>query len=219
MHFSASFRVNIDNSTNTWKLKPINRYELVEIESKIKRYNSEHNLRSTSIENLDKIDSTKLDGNIIISSSNKNYLKCIDSKKRSSSTSYLTNEEDDCDDFYYTDEDVIKFRRQLSLDAKLDETSENNHNKNNYVNQQNEILSNLNLTKNDPSLLIEKYKKNDETSASSSGSEENSDYSDNDEMDYLYSIDEGIESLRDTEIDSSKLIYYYFYQIRFFLIY
>jgi hypothetical protein len=205
LHLSASFRVNVDNLTNSWKLKPINRYELVEMEKKIKRHN--FNDRSTSIESLEKLDLTKLEVKRKMSTSNINYLKNIDSKKRSSSTSYLTNDEDDCDDVYYPDEDVIKFRRQLSLDARLNEACENNQiKKNNYINEQNE--NSPNMKQNDSSLHINN-RKNDETSdTSSSSSEENSDFSENDENDYLYSIDEGIESLKDSDIDSRNLIYF-----------
>jgi hypothetical protein len=195
---SESFRVNIDNLTKTWRLKPIDCYEFVEFESQIKKSNTGYNLKykSTSIENLNSIDSTKIEGKTTISTSNNNYLKCVDCKKRSSSTSYLTNDEDDCDEFYNTDEDSIKFRRQLSLDAKLEEVS----NKDNSADEQNETSSNL-IT-NDYSLKIKK--KNTQTSASSSSNEENSDFSDDDEIDSLYSIDEGIESLKDADIDSSK---------------
>ena len=46
LHLSASFRVNIDTSTSIWKLRRINRYELIDIEKKTKILETIKNLKS-----------------------------------------------------------------------------------------------------------------------------------------------------------------------------
>jgi hypothetical protein len=107
--------VNIDTNNNSWHLRQISKYDTIERGKTSKKLNSNNVKNDNSSPN----DTTKNETGTNADNKTGRLIK-----RRSSSTSYLNEEDDYGDDYpYYNNDDLKKFRKQLSLEDKLDQES------------------------------------------------------------------------------------------------
>jgi hypothetical protein len=211
--------VNIEN--NSWQLTHINKYDTVEKAKISKKLNNIKN---------DNLNTNNTTINETGSSTDNKTTRLI--KRRSSSTSYLNEEDDYGDDYpYYNNEDLKKFRKQLSLEDKLDEESKQHeskhhkHDKKKHLKEQKSFDSemdeaNSTIEDNLNSTSFSYRNNNENTSASSSSSREHSDRSDSEDNDDLYAIDEYDETIQTVDCDQGKKYkFFYFLANKVFFVY
>ena len=198
---SASFRVNVDASTNDWQLKNLeNKHEMLEKEKKrlkrlsfnqssVKKHLSLNNLKSNDAIETISLANDRNEKNKEVETQHKELIDNLN-RRRSSSTSYL-NELDDYGDHR-------KIIRNISLDDSSKEKLAENENKfKKQISIETEMDDNISLTS--------KNNFNDESDKSSNISNQSSDASDSEDNEDLYAIYENDETLQAIDCDPSKL--------------
>ena len=187
MEGSASFRINIDNSTNAWNLQNINLNEFIDTEKSINRvfnYNLNCSINSAFLRVPQEPDKFFMSNSLRLN------------KRRSSSASYL-NEEDDYDNDLTKIDYMKKIRRQLSLEELENTKSQSSFNKNllDPYNLNHNKLGFNNKSLDDPRREHE-FDTSDENLAGEMSS------SDQESVENLFSIEESDEKLQN--IDCNK---------------
>ena len=187
MEGSASFRINIDNSTNAWNLQNINLNEFIDTEKSINRvfnYNLNCSINSAFLRSPQDPDKFFMSNSLRLN------------KRRSSSASYL-NEEDDYDNDLTKSDYMKKIRRQLSLEELENTKSQSSFNKN-LLDPYTEMHKRLGINNKSFDDPRREFDTSDENLAEEMSS------SDQESVDNLFSIDESDEKLQNIECNKGE---------------
>lgn len=207
LDISASFKVNVNASTNAWELKNLvnKQYAFEKEKRKLKRPNQAQSNRkadilinaqaSNSVEamSLETSPNEKNTTHLIKGQNESEAFLNVTHMQRSSSTSYLNEQDDYGDDTLFPIDDSKRKHRHYSLnDLPGNEKT---------LKTQRSVESDLD----DNISLSSKNNFNDESEQSSNSSNQSSDVSDSEDNDDLYAIYENEESNQAIDCDPGKI--------------
>jgi hypothetical protein len=215
----ASFRVKIDNSTNSWIVKPVqaddkhsfhhNHGHSHHHRNMMRKNNSNSGLNNQSKNSLSNMNQN---GTNVIknldrkkSNSENNLLgdEMLNNRRRSTSTSYI-GQEDDYDNNFCSKEDLRQFRRQLSLEDHLNKLAELSGGKQQNSARKNEDYDMIKDKSDETVNPMDAYNLSKISNNNSSSRESSDTEYDSDNNDDLYAIDEYDECVQNIDCDPGK---------------